>query len=336
MDEHLKLKSDNSFLSSFLIYLLGGLGMFLVCYYLISYALKDPYPQIAGIILGCFFGLIGLLCLNAIYSLESILIYSDHIKFKSIFGNTKKVIYLKDITTWTEIEKESKYSKWTELTIYTERNKFKLSSSIYNNYPQLKSFLVKGKTRDLQIQNSWFRLNILYFTIGFIILGCFFIYKAYHIYLNKDNEIKYSELHTITDVITNKAEIQKGSKGSRLIRIKLKSYPSFSFNIGGNGYLATYSSDYVANVNIGDTLNVDIMKDEYQMKISKENQLGFLDKSVNYSFISVYGLRDRNRTYLTLSDLNNVHKRDTPIGIWLFGFVGLFVLGCGLYVLTKS
>lgn len=336
MNEQVKIKSDNSFLTYFLILLLGGLGMLWVCYYLTSGALKDPYPQISGIILGGFFGLFGFLCLIAIYSLDSILIYSDHLKVKSIFGNTKKVIYLKDITTWTEIEKETKHTKWTDLTIYTDRTKFKLSSSIYNNYPQLKSALVKGKTRDLQRQNNWFRRNNLYYAIGFTIFGGLFLYAAYHFYLTKDSEINYSELHTITDVITNKAEIEKGSKGSRSIRIKLKSYPTFSFDIAGNGYSATYSSDYVANVKISDTLNLDIMKDEYQMKITKEKQLGFWDKTVNYSFISVYGLRDKNNTYLTLSDYNNEHKSDTPIGIWLFGLVGLFVLGSGLYLFTKN
>lgn len=336
MTEQPKIKSENSFATYFTLLLLGGLGMLWVCYYLTSGALKDPYPQIAGIILGGFFGLFGFLCLISIYSFDSILIYPDHFKVKSIFGNTKKIIYLNNITTWTEIEKENKHMKWTDLTIYTEQEKYKLTSSLYKNYSQLRSALIKGKTRDLERQNNWFRRNNLYYAIGFIILGGLFLYAAYHFYLTKDNEINYPELHTITDVITNKAEIKKGSKGSRSIGIKLKSYPSFSFNIAGNGYSASDASDYVANVKIGDTLNLDIMKDEYQMKLTKEKPLGFWDKAVNYSFISVYGLRDKNNTYLNLRDYNNEHKSDTPIGIWLFGLVGLFVVGSGLYLFTKK
>jgi len=135
MSEQVKVKSDNSFLSYLLIFLSSGLGMFWVCYYLTSEALKEPYPQIAGIVLGGVFGLFGFLSLIAIYSLDSVFIYSNRLIVKSIFGNTKKVIYLRDITTWTEIEKESKYMNWTDLTIYTNRTKYKLSSSIYNNYP---------------------------------------------------------------------------------------------------------------------------------------------------------------------------------------------------------
>ena len=138
MTEQVIIKSDNSFLTYFLILLLGGLGALWVCYYLTSGALEDPYPQIVGIILGGFFGLFGFLSLITIYSLDRIFIYADHVKIKSIFGDTKKVIHLSDIVTWTEIEKQTEYSKWTDLTVYTDRTKYKLSSLIYNNYPELK------------------------------------------------------------------------------------------------------------------------------------------------------------------------------------------------------
>ena len=335
MNEQVKIESDNSFSTYFLVLLLCGLGMLLLCYYLTSDALKGPYPQIAGIILGGFFGLFGFLCLIAIYGLDSIFINADLLKVKSIFGSTKKVILLSDITTWTEIEKKTRHTKWKELTIYTDRTKFKLSSSIYNNYPELKRALVKGKRRDLQIQNNWVRRNNLYYAIGFTIFGGLCLYATYHFYLIKDKEVKYSELQRIRDVITNNAEIEKGRKGSRSIRIKLKSYPSFMFDIKGNSYSATYTSDYVTHVKVGDTLNLDIMKDEYQMKLTKEKRLGFWDKTVNYSFISVYGLSDNNHTYLDLTDYNNEHKSDSSIGIWLFGLVGLFVLGNGLYLFAK-
>ena len=166
-------------------------------------------------------------------------------------------------------------------------------------------------------------------------MGGLFLYAAKHFYTTKDNGIKYSDIYAITDAIINKAEIEIGSKGSRSIRIKLKSYPLFNFDIAGISYYATNSSDYVANVKIGDTLSLDILKDEYQMKLSKEIPLVFWDKSVNYSFISVYGLRDKNNTYLTVSDYNNDYKSDTPIVIWLFGLAGLFMLGGGIYHFMK-
>lgn len=336
MKEQVKFKSDNSFLTSFLILLLGGLGFIWLSYYLTSAALSEPYPQIVGIILGGFFGLLGFLSIIAIYGFDSILIYSDHLKVKSIFGNTKKIIYLNDIVTWTEIDKENKYIQWTDLTLYTDRTKYKLTSSNYKNYPELKNAIVAGKTRDLQKQNAWFRRNNLYYAFGFTILGGLFSYAAYHFFLIRINDLKYSELQTIADVITNRAEIEVGSRGSRSIIIKLKSYPLFRFNIVGNGFSATHVSDYVANVKIGDTLNLDIKKDEYQMKLTKEKELGFWDKTVNYSLISVYGLRDKNYSYLTLADYNSEYKKDAPIGFVLLGFIGIFMLSGGLYFFTKN
>ncbi len=335
MDEPIKVKSDNSFVTYFLILLLGGLGMFWGCYALISEAISSPYPQLLDVSFGIFFGVLGFLSIIGIYHLDSILIYSDCVKVKSIFGNTKKTIFLDEITSWTEIEKENKHNRWTELTLYTERTKLKLSSSIYDNYPELRRTLVRGKRRDFDREKKWSNRNNLYYAIGFAILGGVFLYLGYDCYATKDKEVIYSDLHTITDVITNKVEIQKRRKGSSWIRINLKSYPSFNFDIDGLAYSATYASEYVANVKVGDTLYVDIRKDDYQMKLTKEKPLGFWDKTINYSIIPVYELRDKNLTYLSLLGYNGEHKSDTSFGFWVYGLVGAFFFGTGIYLFGK-
>jgi hypothetical protein len=336
MEEPVKIKSDNSFVIYFIILLLGGIAMFWGCYAISANILNSPYPQIADVFFCIFFGVLGFLSIIMIYHLDSILIYSDRLKVKSIFGNTKKTIFLDEITFWTEIEKENKHKKWTELTLYTERTKLKLSSSIYNNYPELKKALVRGKRRDFAREKKWSRRNNLYYAIGFTILGGLFLYLGYHYYMTKDEEIIYSDLHTIRDVITNKAEIHKGSKGSKSIQIRLKSYPPFNFDIDGLAYSATYASEYVANVKVGDTLYVEVLKEEYEMKLSKEKPLGFWDKTVNYSFIRVYELRDKNRIYLSLSGYNEEHKSDVLFGILLYGLAGAFILGTGIYLFIKK
>lgn len=336
MTDKPKLKSDNSFKIYFIILLLGGIGFSFLCYYLISSSLSGPYPQIVGIILGIFFGIFGLLCLISLNSFDSILIYSDRVVVKSILGYIKKTIYFSDITSWTEIPKQNNSSKWLELTIFTERTKYKLSSSIYNNYSHLKRTIVKDKQRNLIKQRNWSRRNNLYYAIGTSLFGILCLFAAYHFYITKDDEIQYTNIHSITDVITNKPEIIKGSKGSRDIHIKLKSWPEFIFQISGNSYEATYTSDYIEYVKVGDTLSLDIMKDEYEMKLSKEKPLGFWDKTVNYQFIPVYGFKDRNRSYLTISDYNTQNRSDTSIGIWFFGIGGLFLFGYGFVLLKKE
>ncbi len=336
MNEEPTIKSVSSFRTNLAILLAGGIGLLSLSYYLISISLKAPYPQIPGIIVGGLLGSIGLWGLISIYQFDFIFIFSDHFRAKSILGNTKKVIYFNDITGWTEIEKKNKYSKWTVLIIYTEKTKYKINSSIYKNCYEIKRTLTKGKPRDIKKQNNWYRRNRLFYTIGFLTIGSVFLYASYHSFLKKDRQIQYSELHTVTDIITNKAEIKKGSKGSRSIVIKLKSYPYFNFEISANGYSATNKSDYVSNVKIGDTLHLDIMKDEYQMKLSGEKQPGFWDKTVNYHLIHIYELRDKNNTYLSLSGYNKELKEDASFGIWLFGIIGVIALVSGFLYLFSN
>jgi hypothetical protein len=334
-----KIKSENSFGAYLLILLIGGIGGLFICYYLTSAALKEPYPQITGIILGSFFGLIGIFSLFCIYYFDTILIYSDHVLIQSIFGNTKKVIFLKDIESWTEVEKENKHSKWKELVIYTKQTKYQLSSAIYANYPQLKSALVSGKPRDFQKQDRRSRKNNLYLAIALSIVGGFFLYSAFLIYSREDAEVKYSQLQTITDTITNTAEIKKGSKrNSRSIQIRLKSFPSFNFNIRGNAYYAMHANNYVANIKVGDIIRLSIMKDEYQMKLTKEKPLGFWDKTINYSSIYVYELLDRKNTYLSLQEYNQESKNDFTLRflfVFIFGLPGLGMLVVAFYLFIR-
>jgi hypothetical protein len=339
MTEEPKIKSENSFGSYFLILFIGGIGGLFICYYLTSSALKEPYPQITGIILGSFFGLIGVVSLFCIYSFDTILIYSDHVVIRSIFGNIKKIIYIQDITIWTEVEKENKHLKWKELAIYTTQTKYQLNSSIYTNYPQLKTALILGKPRDLQKQDRRSRRNNLYLAVGLTIVGGLFLYSASLIYSRGDVEINSSQLQTITDTITSTAEIGKSSKkSSRSIHIKLKSFPAFNFNISGNAYYAMRTNDYIANVKVGDMITLSIMKDDYQMKLTKEKPLGFWDKTVNYSSIYVYELLDRKNTYLSLQGYNKESKSDSGLRlpfVFVLGLPGLGMLVLAFYLFSK-
>lgn len=331
MNDQVKIKSDNSFLFYFCILLFGGMGMIFGCYKLILISLNEEYPQILGLIIGGILGIIGTLSIYSIYKLDKLFIFKEYLEIKSIFGNTKRIIHLDKIITWTEIEKRNKYLTWTDLTLYTEQNKYKFTSSYYNNYTEIKNVLVKGKPRDSQKQNNWQRRNNFYYAIGFSILGSLFLYGAVRQFQKKDIEINSSQLQTITDKIISEPTIYKGSKGSRSIKIKLNSFPTFRFEISGYGYQACYAGDYIENVKLGDTIKLDILKDQYKMKLSKEKPLGFWDKSINYSQISVYGLRFKNYTYLDLNDYNKEIRNQSPFGIWVFGIMGLGFILFGIY-----
>jgi len=61
--------------------------------------------------------------------------------------------------------------KWKDLTLFGKNFKYKISSSSYKNYPELKRKLIKGKKRNIKSENEWQRKNSLYYGIGFLIFG---------------------------------------------------------------------------------------------------------------------------------------------------------------------
>ena len=162
-------------------------------------------------------------------------------------------------------------------------------------------------------------------------LGGIFLYAAYHYQFNTP-EIQANQIQRIRDVITPPLSIEKSSKGYQAIQLHLKSYPEFSFDLNGIALAETNARDFESNVKVGDTLTLEVLKEEYQKKLSREIPLGFWDKTLNYSLVSVYGLRDQNSTYLHLADYNRAKQKDSPIGVWLFGLIGLWVLGTGIYM----
>lgn len=131
------------------ILILGGIGMIVLSSYLIKTAFSSEYPQIAGLILGGLFGLLGIVSFSSLFFLDSFAIDKEKLIVKTLFGNTKRTIYLSEILGYTEIEKENKQGKWKDMTIYTKSNKLKLSSSMVLNYMDFRKILIKGKKRNL-------------------------------------------------------------------------------------------------------------------------------------------------------------------------------------------
>jgi hypothetical protein len=93
------------------------------------------------------------------------------------------------------------------------------------------------------------------------------------------------------------------------------------------------TENFIHNVKQGDTISLSILKDEFAKKITKEKELNFYDKSVNYGIISVFGVSDKNQNYLNIYNYNNELTSDKPYGIWMFGLLGLFLIGTATYLL---
>lgn len=313
--------------------------MIILSSYLIKIALSSDYPQIAGLILGSLFGLFGIVSVLSIYFIDSLQIDKEKLIVKTLFGNTKKTIKISEILSFTEIEKENGQGKWKDLTIYTKNNKLKLSSSMIKNYVDFRKILIKGKKRDLEIEKLWSIKVNRRFGIGFVIFGVLFLSVMVKIYLNRNAEISNDQIKTISSQLVEQLKIERTSPKSvsKVIKLKLKDYENFTFELGGHSYSATNTNRLLNDVKIGDNIELDIKLETFEKKIAKTKSLTFSDKSVNYHFIPVYGLRKGNSTYLKLGDYNIKHKEDSSsLGFWILVFVGLGIMISGIYMLIVN
>ena len=321
-------------ISTVLILCLGGIGALVLCYYLTATSLKSEYPQIAGLILGTLFGFFGIACLIALFKLDLLELDNEKLIIKSILNYPKKTIFLSEITSFNEIEKENKSGKWKDLTIFTPHSKYKISSSIVSNYSEFKSILTKGKSRNIHSEKLWQYKTTKYFGLAFVILGPLFLMGMWNRYNDKDQEIQSYQLTTIVGTVHYELKTDR-DKSSRSINIEIEEYPGFRFKLDGNSFHASNSDSLLSFVNKGAKIEIDILTDIYQKKLAKTKEPSFWDKTVNYNFIGIYGLRDKARSYLSLTDFNREYKEDsTSWGFWIFVLVGVGITGSGIYLLT--
>lgn len=318
-----------------IILIIGFLGFSAAGYYLTSNALSDEYPQIAGLILGVFFFAFVLISLVAILSLNIYRIIDDKLQILSIFGFIKSVVYLDQILSWNEVEKENQHMKWKDLTLHLQSRNVKISSSSLKNYHQFKKVLVKGKQRNEYAEIAWLKRNALQFAVGFMILGGLFYYWSFHVYQNKSETYGTDEMEWVNSRIMNEVKIHKGSKNRRSIKLKIADYPDFTFNLDGVAYSVTNKESFLEDLVEGDYVQILITKDQFHKKLTKEWKLDFWDKSVNYRFISIYGLRGNGKDYLTLTDFNQANQADGKLGFWLILAFATFIFGAGIYFLNE-
>lgn len=193
-----------------------------------------------------------------------------------------------------------------------------------------KGAIIRGKEKDLQKSNIKKSNTKLEIGILFI-LSCIFLIGSYISFENSKTILSTQDITTLRQIVTNEIKIDTPAKGGSSIKLSLKEYPNFDFQINGIAFSATNTSNLISNVKIGDTILVDIKTDEYKKKLTKEKPLGFFDKTLNYKFINIYGLRDKTKTYLTLSDYNAERKTEAPWVFWISLLTGLGFLTYTLY-----
>jgi intracellular septation protein A len=317
-----------------IILIIGFIGTGLIAYYLINKSLSMRYYQIGGFIGGAIFGLFCLLSLISIFLIDNLKVFNDRLIIYSSLGFVKRTILFRDISKWTEIEKETKYTKWKDLIIYYADSQYKISSSAYKNYEKIKYNVTKGKRKDEIEIDKWLKRVSFRYSIFFILFGVLVLFGAYWLH-NSRLDKKDKNFIRIAGILDNKPEIKKGSKGSRYVQIILREYPEFKFSISGVAYSQMYASDYTKYVNQGDTIFVTVDELVASKKLFRTSTLEYLDKHYGWDRISVYGVSDTKRNYLSLDDYIYKDKNEGSILFWIFIFVGFGFIIYGLYKLNK-
>lgn len=321
---------------SLLILLFGGLGFCTLSIYLISKSLAPDYPQLPGLLIGFFLGAFGVYSLIASYRLNKYVLDKEKLIVKSIFNSTKRTIRLSEIKSFNEIEKKNKYSQWKDLTLFTDRSRLKITSSLITNYPKLASALTTGKKRDIYSEKLWHYKVSKRYGIGFIVFGVLLTTIPIRNYFKAPDVITTNQLKTLNVTIAKPLKINK-HKSSRYINVMVTEYPNFIFEITGTRYKAARSKNLVNEISNGDIVKIDILIETYEKKLSKTKELSFLDKTVNYNQITVNGLRKSNKHYLTLEDINYENIRNSKSwGIWFFLLAGIGITIYGFYLITRK
>ena len=158
----------------YLILTVGGIGALILGVYLTIQGIENSTLFFIGIP----FTAPGLYSVYWIYNVDILIITDSELIKKSITGKIKESISRKNIKSFNEIEKqnaqykgEPAHMKWKDLTLFGENFNYKISSTTYSNYVELKREIIKGLQRNKKSEVEWNRKNGQYYGIGFTIFG---------------------------------------------------------------------------------------------------------------------------------------------------------------------
>jgi hypothetical protein len=281
----------------------GSLLILLCAGYFFKRGFSVTYPQVVPISAGMS---LLLLCINLIswyyYACENLYLYNDRLEIKTLYGYTKKVIFLNDITAYSlnsqmlPTKKKGKFRIIDEFEIFTDKLSHKVEFDKQTNYSKLRNFLLKGKyncksssKKSVNYFRSVLRLSPLPFFL-------FFINTRIPNWDNREM-VKTEDITTLEGVLEDKPTLCKFKKGTNSITFHFKQFPGFNFQaeIGYNlNDVATVLSE---SADKGDTLTVQILSDVYLKKIERKKTLSLFEKTFFYPDISVYGLKYHNINY---------------------------------------
>lgn len=166
-EDRIKIKSEIN-KSTFIVVLIGGM-VFMTIGGVIVY---NNFENYVGIIAGVILSVFGTYFVFMSLKTDVLEISKTTLIIKSIFGPVKRRIKLNDFLSYNEIEKENKHLKWKDLMLFQREGKaYKIHSSNYNNYDEIKRYLISGIKRNVESEKEWKRKNSIYFGVFSTLFG---------------------------------------------------------------------------------------------------------------------------------------------------------------------
>ena len=302
----------------YIISLLLFIGLAIGCFS--NYNIKDIKTTfyLVGTI---FFLVFAFLIIREIFNSPTIIIKSDKVELLRIFNNKSEIIELRNIQSWVNRKKKSKYGNYEILyLVLSDLKKLKIKSYNYSNFYQLEHKLTHKKPVNHELEKKLNLIENKQYSFAFILIGLTFLGITAKNYEYK--KLSSSDISIVKGHLSEPLKLERGRRSKTLI-IKLNEFPEFNFRVGGMSLSETYYEDLMKDFNKGQLLEFAIENKDYDKKISKTTELTFWDLIFHYDKIHIVEIIDNDFKYLSLEDYNRVHNTNNK---WLLGFFGIFGL----------
>jgi hypothetical protein len=308
--------------------------MFFLSAQFIRDSLSEVYLQLIPFISGLVMAAVGLIFVWQMLLLRSFSVYTDRLEITNVLSRKTEVIYYDTIRYWTEKEQKDRSGKYKVLTIWTDTRHFGLSGQGFADYNEVKQIITRaipeGKNEEARIKAIEQRNG------GFILLGFSLLPLLAILYLlgQRTADIRPTELSPVSGTLAKNLKVDISGKHNDIYQVYLHlvEYPGFTFRVSnGAGYKSIYPSAHqlIMDVMKGDSITLNIFTDVAKRKLSNELPLRFFDKTLEYRFIDVYGIKHNNISYFNLETYNIIHRGSDQSTGYIIAIIAFFALLSG-------
>jgi hypothetical protein len=190
--------------------ILGGIGMGIIPIMMGLHTSEEEFSSIFIKAIITFFGQMSIACIVTGFTQPIFEIYIDRFIVKSIFGTTRKVIFRNDIISWKDLSwPDGDGGITSQLAIFTNMGKYRISPSHTINYNEIRKELIEGKYEDLKNNKiPFYNKKFANYALATFLIGSILLFFTLTVYNSEYNQIKLNHCNNIeTEIITAKQDL---------------------------------------------------------------------------------------------------------------------------------